>query len=171
VIAFLDASALIKLYRVEPGTDTMRTLLGRKEWVGAFFISDHVALEVQVRMHKLIRTSRGRTRRELAAAATRFSRDRSDHLNELAVGPPIVARAEELAATFAKSGAGTLDLLHAASALHIRQALPAEPLTFVASDRKLKHLAVLAGFPVFDPECDPPGVLGAPARRSPGPQP
>jgi predicted nucleic acid-binding protein len=159
VIVFLDASALIKLYREEPGTATMRSLMGSKEMLGSFFISDHVGLEVKVRLHRLIRTSRGRTRRAFAQAVSRFALDRREHLNELAVSPRIVSRAEALAAAFPGSGAGTLDLIHAASAQHVQQVLPSEPLTFVASDRKLKHLAAAAGLRVFDPERDPLAAL------------
>jgi predicted nucleic acid-binding protein len=162
VIFFVDASSLVKLYREETGTETMRALFGRPDCPGAFFISDHVALEVFIRLNRLKRTSTRRERRGFQKAIDRFELDRSEHLNVLSVDPTTLARSRALALRFDDSGAGTLDFIHLASAHHVTKTLPREPLVFVVSDRKLRHLVSRSGISVFDPECQQVGDLGIP---------
>jgi predicted nucleic acid-binding protein len=153
VIFFIDASSLVKRYIEEVGSDTVREILRRPDHGGAFYVSDHVLLEVLVRLAKHLRTSGRSRRREYAKALRQFDRDR-EIFNVVPAGTRVVARAEQFAVEFARSGAGTLDLLHASSAELVQHTISDEVLVFVVSDRKLRHLVRLMGFQVFDPQRD-----------------
>ena len=151
VIFFVDASSLVKLYQSEVGSQAMHALFGRPEHEDAFFISDLVALEVLVRLAKRGRTGR-KERREYRRALEGYARDRSGYIHVIRIEPDVVRTAESIAVVYHDSGAGTLDLLHAASARQVQDRLPDEPLTFVVADRKLRSLAERLGFRTFDPE-------------------
>lgn len=159
MIYFIDASSLLKLYRAEPGTDTMRELL-RGENSDEMYISDHIALEVIVRLNKLRRTARRRDRRLLDRSIATFNADRAEYLNVSFVQPEVIERGEALAAEFDDAGAGTLDIIHLSTALHVQSTVPDERLVFVVSDRKLRHVVRRAGMAVFDPETQPLSELG-----------
>ena len=62
-------------------------------------------------------------------------------------------------------GAGTLDLIHLASAEYLQSATPGRTIRFMCSDGKLKSVALLRGFDVFDPETDPVTRLSPPSLR------
>jgi predicted nucleic acid-binding protein len=161
VIFFVDASSLLKRYNEERGTEVMAELFRRPEYVGAFFISDHIALEVLVRLAKLARMGGRAERQEYIRALAAYERDRSE-LNQVTVESAVISGAEAIAFQFSDSGAGTLDLIHLSSAMLVRQTLPEETLIFVVSDRKLLRLAERAGFHVFNPEKQGLGELPAP---------
>ncbi|HEX8242963.1 MAG TPA: type II toxin-antitoxin system VapC family toxin, partial [Longimicrobium sp.] len=146
MILFVDASSLVKRYHEEVGSDTMDALFRPRDPEREFYISDHIGLEVFVRLGKLSRTGPGRARKSLRHRLRRFTSERADYFNIVKVDVHLVSEAEVLAARFADSGAGTLDLIHLASALQVQRNAPNEPLVFVASDRKLKHVATRAGF-------------------------
>jgi len=161
VIVFLDASALVKLYHDESGTDTVHALLNEPSLAGRFFISDHVSLEVFVRLNRIRRSSARRDRRRLRFALNSFDRDRRRHLTVLQVDPQLIATAEAYAGAFPDSGAGTLDLIHLASAFQVQRDVPGERLVLVAADRKLRHVAKRAGLRTFDLEQERPEDLGS----------
>jgi uncharacterized protein len=162
VIFFLDASSLVKLYHQERGSETMREIFRRSEYVGAFFTSDLVALEVVVTLYKLQRIAPRKLRRAFGSALNRFEYDRSQYLNILEVQPSIIRMAEFLLMSRRESGAGTLDFVHVASAFHVRSTLPDEELVFIVSDRKLKSLVERIGLQAFDPERQGMDDLGHP---------
>lgn len=64
-----------------------------------------------------------------------------------------------LADTHRKLGAGSMDLLHVATAIQVRAALAEATLTVVCADRSLGLVAQAAGFPVFNPETNDPAAL------------
>ena len=162
MIFFVDASSLVKLYQAEVGSQAMHALFGRPEHEDTFFISDLVALEVLVRLAKRGRAGR-KERREYRRAMQGYARDRAGYLHVLALEPGVVRNAEFLAVAHSDSGAGTLDLVHAASARQVQERLPDQPLTFVVADRKLRSLVERLGFRTFDPE------RGDPAQLAPDP--
>lgn len=139
----------------------MRELVRRPDHAGAFYISDHIALEVLVRLSKRARTGGRRERRGYEAALERYRIDRDQYFNTVTVESGAVAGAEEIAVRYNDSGAGTLDLLHAASAWRVQETLPGEPLIFVVSDRKLRNLVARVGFHVFNPERHACGSAGS----------
>lgn len=152
MIFFLDASALVKLYQDEVGSTAMRELFKRPEHRKSFFVSDIIALEVLVRLAKQGRTGGRKERRRARRVMTTYARNREENLIILAAGSSVVRDAESFAFTYSDSGAGTLDLLHAASARQVQGIVPDEPLVFVAADRKLRSVAERIGFRTFDPE-------------------
>jgi predicted nucleic acid-binding protein len=162
VILFLDASSLVKLYQDEPGAETMRALFERPELVGAFFVSELVSLKVLVRLTKEARSGGRKERRRLWRVLKEHAHHRAAHLTVLDVEPDVIREAGSIAIEYSDSGAGTLDLLHAASAHQVYR-IADEPLVFVAADRKLRALAERIGFRTFDPENGDPALL-SPSR-------
>lgn len=149
---FFDSSSLVKRYLDEVGSETMRRLFRDRRPGDDFFISDHIGLEVLVRLHKFGRVHRRAARAVYRYGLQQFAADRDVHLNVLKQDLQLFKEAEVLAERFADSGAGTLDLIHLASAFQVERSVPNPPMVFVASDRKLKHVAVRAGLNIFDPE-------------------
>jgi hypothetical protein len=79
-------------------------------------------------------------------------------LTVVEVETELFGEAESMAMKYSDSGAGTLDLIHAASAQQVRDNAD-EPLVFVAADRKLRALAERIGFRTFDPEKGDPALF------------
>lgn len=166
MILFLDASSLVKLYQEEAGAETMRELFRRPELRGAFFVTELVSLEVLVRLTKEARSGVRKERRRLRRVLKAHADHRHAHLTVVEVETELFGVAESIAIKYSDSGAGTLDLLHAASAQQVR-ANADEPLVFVAADRKLRALAERIGFRTFDPEKGDPALLSSTGPRNP----
>ena len=152
MIFFLDASALVKLYHDEAGAETIRQLFRRRDMEGAFFVSELVLLEVLVRLTKEARKGGRRDRRQLQHLIRQHAWHREEYLTVLDFDLRSVRMAETLAIQYRDSGAGTLDLLHVASARQVQETVPDEPLVFVVADRKLRSLVERIGFRSLDPE-------------------
>jgi predicted nucleic acid-binding protein len=165
---FLDASSLVKLYHDETGAETMRELFRRPELYGAFVVSELVALEVVVRLTKGARSGGRKERRRLGRVLKAHANHRHTYLTVVDVKTELLRVAEAIAVEYCDSGAGTLDLLHAASARQVREMVPYEPLVFVAADRKLRTLAERIGFRTFDPEKGDPALLSTLRLNDPG---
>jgi predicted nucleic acid-binding protein len=159
VIFFVDASALVKLYHEEVGAEAMRQLFRRPEHQDTFFVTNLVALEVLVRLAKRGRAGGRRERRRFDRVLKEYTRHREEYLHVVGVEPSVVRNAESIAVVHSDSGAGTLDLVHAASARQVQDRLPDQPLTFVVADRKLRSLVERLGFRTFDPEHGDPSQL------------
>lgn len=156
---FLDASSLVKLYHDERGSETMHNLFGRPEYEAAFFVSDLVSLEVVVRLAKQGRGGGRNLRRKFHSVIRTYVHHRNEKLNVMDVNSGVVRMAGSIATVHSSSGAGTLDLLHAASARQVQKLAPEQPLVFVAADRKLRSLVERIGFRTFDPESGDPALL------------
>jgi uncharacterized protein with PIN domain len=152
VIFFLDASSVVKLYQEEVGSETMHALIETPEYKGAFFVSEIVALEVFVRLAKQGRSAGRKERRRVRRVMMTYAQNREQNLIVVASEAGLVRDAESFAFTYSDSGAGTLDLLHAASARQVQEIVPDEPRVFVAADRKLRAVVERIGFRTFDPE-------------------
>jgi hypothetical protein len=158
VIYFVDASALVKLYHEEIGTAVMQELLDDPDRIARFYISDHVGLEVVVRLNKVRRSLPRSERRRMRSAIASFD-ERSRAPSER---PPRGARpgsfhgiAGQQLCRFRRRNAG-----HDPSRFRLAGAADGEQLVFVVSDRKLKYVATRAGFPTFDPEREQAEHLG-----------
>lgn len=161
---FLDASALVKLYRDEDASESMHEIAGRSDEWGDPFISDHVALEVVSTL--AARHRAGELSRERYAGALReFDLDYPDRFNVVQVGAEMIERAIVLSRTYFDSGVKTMDLIHVVSAQLVAQ-VEDHPVVVVSCDRGVKGLAVRVGFDVFDPMSDPLRSL-APFRLGP----
>lgn len=153
MIYFIDASALVKLYRGEEGSDAMEALLADPNH--SYVISDLTELEVLVTLAKRERADVRGGRRMYLRALERFVGHRKHLLLVVPLAKEVLGDARILAERYRDSGAGTLDLLHAASARRVEAQVPHEPLVFVVADRKLRALARRLGFRTLDPETVP----------------
>jgi predicted nucleic acid-binding protein len=137
LIAYLDASALLKLILDEPGSDRVRELWDSELAVAA---SELAVVELACALAAAVRA------RRLAASA--LGRPVIDgtflmHRAELvAVGGDVVRSASLLGA---RHGLRALDAVHVASALVLREAAP----TLVSFDRDQRRAAVREGLPVY----------------------
>lgn len=149
---FLDASALVKLYRAESGSRTMHEIAGRSDEWGDPFISDHVALEV---VSTLAARYRGGelSRSDYDDALREFDLDYPDRFNVVEVGAEAIERAIVLSRTYFDSGAKTRDLIHVVSARIVAD-VEDFPVVVVSCDKGMKALAARVGFDVFDPLSD-----------------
>ena len=75
------------------------------------------------------------------------------------VTPDVVQTAIQLAHDHRKLGVGSIDLIHVATALHLRADHAPPSFTVACADRSMRLLAAAAGFRVFDPERDDPARL------------
>lgn len=160
---FLDTSALVKAYLVEPGSDAVVSIL--QGCAGGLYASEHVMLETLATFAYKLRGRQIETRTYKRARAD-FFRDYSRAFHLLDVTEPVVETAKELAHTHRNLGVGSVDLIHVATALKIQALDPETPLTIVCADRSMRLLARAAGFEVFDPETDDVARLGVPPAAS-----
>jgi hypothetical protein len=116
-----------------------------------FYISEHIGLEVFVRPFAYTNSDAltAGPRAPCIGTACNSSRPTATSTSTCL---KLFKDAEVLAERFADSGAGTLDLIHLASAFQVERSVPNPPVVFVASDRKLKHVVSRAGLNIFDPE-------------------
>ncbi len=143
---YLDASAWVKRYIREPGTD----------WILRFW--SH-ALPTACSTLGLIETLSTVVRRHVAgdapAAATAAARDAIDRdfngFCRIAVSTNVIAIAPTLPEKHQLRGA---DCIHLASALLLRQDL-GETVTVIACDTELLHAAQAEGLPTLDPLAEP----------------
>lgn len=159
---FVDASAVVKAYVRERGSETVQTAFHRLD--GSLFISEFVALEIMACFTRL------RRKRQISARTYRMAR--SDFLVDLTtrffVLPlPSVVFDAALAAlhTFRERGVGAPDTLHVCAAEWLQSLVPGETVSFMCSDEKLRRTATSRGFRVFDPETDPVSLLSVPEVR------
>lgn len=155
MIFFIDASALVKLYLNERGSHAMEALFARAGQPPGLYISDLTELEVLVTLAKRGRTEGRKGRRTYLRALERFADHRRTLLSVVSLSPGHVREARGFATRYPDSGAGTLDLVHAASARGVEARVPGGPLVFVVADRKLRALAERIGFRTLDPETEP----------------
>lgn len=145
---FCDASAVVKAYVTENGSDEGRaTFVALK---GSLYLTPHVVLEVLSAFAKKMRSdelTRGRYRAVRRAFLAELST-----LNVLAVEAEVFTAAGDLIDRHRRIAAGAMDVLHVASALQLQATLPYKPLIIASSDRAFLSLARAAGLPTFDPE-------------------
>ena len=130
---YLDASALVKRYVAEPGSETVRSAMADAD---AWFMCNVGYVET-FRATGLAAGERvaNRFRREWPAFAS------------VAVDAALV---DDAAGVALSSGLRTLDALHLAAAL----ILPRDDLTFAAWDERLRHAAAGHGLPLLPESLD-----------------
>jgi len=146
IVYYLDASAWVKRYLREPGSDWISALFERQS---AFTCSALGFLEVSATLARKHKSG------ELQAAALQEStrRLRSDWARFFCVrlSPAVIQTALQRIEQSALRGA---DAVHLASSLVVQRHLQTggHELVLVASDRELKEAAQQAGLTVMDPE-------------------
>jgi predicted nucleic acid-binding protein len=137
---YLDASALVKNYLDEPGSEQTRAVIGRAEAVGTHVISRAevaAALAKAVRL-KVLRADEG------MLCLRRFRRD-WPNLVRLGVSELLVAHADMLAWNYGLRG---YDAVHLAAA-SLWQELLAHSVTFACFDSKLRNAARELGLLIY----------------------
>jgi uncharacterized protein len=150
MIAYLDASALVKLYVSEPGTDEIRRLVEGALGVGTVTITRAEVAAALAKAARLGALPRG----EAQAAGNLFRKEWKD-LSRLPVTEPLLDRAAELAWEHGLRG---YDAVQLAAALSWQEALEA-PVTLATFDRDLWAASARLGLLAY-PE-DLPAVLAA----------
>ncbi|MEA2695473.1 MAG: uncharacterized protein QOJ16_4860 [Acidobacteriota bacterium] len=146
MIAYLDASALVKRYVVEAGSEAVAQLLTEAKAVGTATIS---FVEVVAALAKATRLG-GLDRQEAEAAQGAFRGDWPD-LMRLPVTQPLLERAADLAWQLGLRG---YDAVQLAAAVSWQEALET-PVTLATFDRQLWQAARQAGLPVFPADLIP----------------
>ncbi|HEX5871201.1 MAG TPA: type II toxin-antitoxin system VapC family toxin [Longimicrobium sp.] len=151
---FVDSSALAKAYLNEEGAGVVRGALDR--FPGRLFISEFVALEVLTTLRTAFRDA---NRAEWNDIVDEFWRDYEAIFNVVAVGPEVVDRAMDLAVDYRDARARSMDLLHLATALHLKGPRSPAQVTMVTSDLDLITLSRAYGLRTFDPSREPLAAL------------
>ena len=144
-VAYLDASALVKRYVEEDGTEAVQALLARVAIAGTATITQ---VEVTAALAKAVRV--GVLLRDEAASALDLFQAEWRTLERLQVMEPVLARASVLAW---EEGLRGYDATHLAAAL-IWQELLGEPVIMATFDRQLWEAARTTGLVVW-PEALP----------------
>ncbi len=138
--AYFDTSAVVKLYVEEPGSEHVHTLSARNRPLSSVILSVEVVSALARRQRSGDLSGEARN-----AALGNFRKDLpSFDLVELTAD--IRQRAEAALLSYSLR---TLDAIHIASALFMREALSLTGLPFITSDRRQQEGAVLAGLDVF----------------------
>ncbi|HOV49367.1 MAG TPA: type II toxin-antitoxin system VapC family toxin [Anaerolineae bacterium] len=140
MIVYLDASALVKRYVAERGSDEVARLIAAAAGVGTSLIS---RAETSAALAKAVRV--GALTREAAAAALQVFRSEWPLLIRMQATEPVLARADALAWELGLRG---YDAVHLASAL-IWQEGVGEAVTLATFDRQLWDAARAQGQAVF----------------------
>jgi predicted nucleic acid-binding protein len=158
-LIFFDSSALAKAYLDEEGTGVVLGVMERLP--GRLFVSEFVALEVLTTLRTAFRNA---TKSEWNQILAEFWSDYTAGFNVVEIGPDIVGGALDLATSHRLARARSMDLLHVATALHLRGPRPQQQVTVVTSDRDLADLASAVGLRTFDPSREPLAALPARGR-------
>jgi len=153
-LIFLDSSALAKAYLDEEGTGVVIGAIERRP--GRLFISEFVALEVLTTLRTAFREA---SKADWNDAVAEFWADYRDTFNVVEIGPDVVGRAMDLAVDHRRARARSMDLVHLATALHLKGPRPPEQVTIVTSDHDLAALARECGLRTFDPSREPLAAL------------
>lgn len=143
MILYLDTSALVKLYALEPDSDLVKQAVARADQVATSvlaYVEARSAFARKRRMNEIDDTALKRTKRA-------FDRDWG-RINRLPVDPATVRHAAELAEHHRLRD---LDALHLATADLIRTAIRA-PITFACFDVALNGAALDLGLSLLADE-------------------
>lgn len=136
MIVYLDASALVKRYVAEAGSDEVESLIAGSRALGTGVIS---RAEVAAALARAARM--GAVGREAAAKALSVFDKDWEHLIRLQFGEPLAARAAALAWEHGLRG---YDAVHLATAVAWREML-GEAVTVATYDRELWRAAQASG--------------------------
>jgi predicted nucleic acid-binding protein len=157
-VYFVDTSALVKAYISEPpGTGTVLTafqaLGGSSLYVSSLVAAETLAVLARERRKGNLTTS----------AFQRLRADLANHvvttLNVVEIREPLLQRAIGLIDAHRDRSVGPVDMVHLATAEHLKRAFPDRKLGFMCSDAGLKTAVSAHGIEVFDPAVDPTHAL------------
>ena len=150
---YLDASALVKRYVDEVGSDWLRTIIASTRPL-LLFTSRMTIVEVISAFARRVREG-SLSSEELAIVRDAF---RGDCLNEYRIMPPTMTVIDLACALLEQHPLRAYDATHLATALGAQQFLAAQgypPLTFLSADDRLNHVATAEGLEVDNPNHHP----------------
>lgn len=153
MIAFLDSSALVKLFVQEAGSPELAALLRR-------FRRDQVAIACVTHIETRSVLQRRLRNLQISQDAFRYAADAvalvSTSWIELPMG---LAEKEQALGVVARHALRSLDAIQLGSALELRRAsLPEDEVVFLASDERLLAAATADGLLTWNPESGPAPV-------------
>ena len=146
---YLDASALVKRYVDEAGSDWVRSLVDPAQ-SALLYISRLAIVEVISAFARRVRDG-SLSREEFAAARDAF---RGDCVHQYQVMPATLTIVDLACALLERRALRALDATHVATALTAQRFLDAQgysPLTFVSGDDRLNHGAAVEGLTAMNP--------------------
>jgi predicted nucleic acid-binding protein len=152
-VYYLDACALLKYYRDEPGSSQVRELLDTCGPHGKILVSHLTLLECYSVLMAYLRAERNKKlKKKLREIVERLTKDIKSaklfHRLRLSESEAIFYRAESLILTHAgKFSFGSHDALH----LAIASLLPTPPV-FVTSDKPVKNICASISLAFYDPQ-------------------
>jgi predicted nucleic acid-binding protein len=148
-IHYLDASAWVKRYLGEEGSQRMTGWMNRNPLVASAALGVTEVLTTVVRKARAGELSEAERDQILDHVWAEF-----DAFAQVYHTPPVMRRARDGARRYGLRGA---DTVHLASALWLDANLPSQvdALTLITSDRELADAADHAGLDVFDPTREP----------------
>jgi len=150
---YLDASALVKRYVDEVGSDWLRTIIASTRPL-LLFTSRMTIVEVISAFARRVREG-SLSSEELAIARDAF---RSDCLNEYRIMPPTMTVIDLACALLEQHPLRAYDATHLATALGAQQFLAAQgypTLTFLSADDRLNRVTAAEGLEVDNPNHHP----------------
>jgi predicted nucleic acid-binding protein len=150
---YLDASALVKRYVDEVGSDWLRVTIAPAQ-PSLLFTSRMTIIEVISAFARRAREG-SLSSKEFATARDAFQ---SDCLNEYQIMPPSMTVIDLACALLEQHPLRAYDATHLATALGAQQFLTAQdypPLTFLSADDRLNHAATAEGLAVDNPNHHP----------------
>jgi uncharacterized protein len=150
---YLDASALVKRYVNEEGSDWLRVAItpGRSQLL---FTSRMTIVEVISAFARRVRDG-SLTLEEFASARDLF---RGDCLDEYQIMPPTIAVVDSASVLLERHPLRAYDAIHLATALGAQQFLADQnypALTFLSADDRLNQAAAAEGLAVDNPNANP----------------
>jgi predicted nucleic acid-binding protein len=152
-IYYLDASALVKRYVDEVGSDWLRAIVAAAV-PPLLFTSRMTIVEVISAFARRVREG-ALTSDEFVAARDAF---REDCLNEYQIMPPTMAIIDQAGVLLERHPLRAYDAVHLATALGAQEFLVVQghpPLTFLSADDSLNAAATAAGLSVDNPNHHP----------------
>lgn len=146
---YLDASALVKRYVDEPGSDWLRATIALAQ-PPLSFTSRMTIVEVISAFARRVRDG-SLTYEEFATARDAFQ---GDCLNEYQIMPPTMTVIDLTCTLLEQHPLRAYDAVHLATALGAQQFLVAQSypsLTFLSADDRLNHAAAAEGLAVDNP--------------------
>lgn len=134
MIAYLDTSALVKLYHQESNSDLVEDFIRGVEEI---HLSEITKLEFRSAIWKKVRT--GEVREENAVVSIDSFRSDAGNYAWVAADPGIISSAQDLLMAHGRTGLRTLDSIQLASVLTLKE----QDCTFVTFDNSLKRISQL----------------------------
>lgn len=151
---FFDASALVKAYVQEDGTQFVQDLLALPADKYTFLVAAHIQAEVVSSFAKKLR------KREIddprfRRACQAFYEDFPDAFRVVPVNPPLIADAAVLIRRLGREKKLTAaDAIHLAAVLRVNRVAAGGETRFVCADRRLRERAATMGFWTVSPSED-----------------